>query len=97
MILLISFFSFSPEQLAVVIVGALASVGVTQWFKGASGLAGVGASLAAFVISFGVALTAFVVSQILAGGFSPAQIPAAGLQIFALATLVYKTMLADRS
>jgi hypothetical protein len=97
-LIFISFNFFSPEQLVTTIVGAFVSLGVTQWFKNGSGLAGLGATVAAFVIAFIVAFAAVVISTILTGGkFSLEMLAASGLQIFALATLAYKTMLADRS
>lgn len=93
---LISFNFFSPETLVVTLVGALASLGLTQWFKGKTGLAGVGATLAAFAIAFLIALIAVVAATLLMGGkLSAETIAASGLQIFALATLAYKTLLAD--
>lgn len=93
---LISFNFFSPEQIVVTLVGALVSLGVTQWFKNTNGLAGVGATIAAFAIAFVVAFAAVVISNLLMGReFSLDALAASGLQIFALATLAYKTMLAD--
>lgn len=87
---------FSAENLITTIVGFLVSMGVTQWLKNRTDLYGTAAAVLAFVVSFVVAILAVVVSTFLSGGeISWQTIPQAGLQIFALATMAYKLLLAD--
>ena len=88
---------FSAENLISTIVGVIVSTGVTQWLKNQTGIYGTAAAILAFVIAFVVALVAFLVSTYLTGGeLGWDAIPQAGLQIFALATMAYKLVLADK-
>jgi len=88
---------FSPENLITTIVGFLVSMGLTQWLKNRTDLYGTAAALLAFVVSFVVAIVAVVAATFFSGGeITWTTIPQAGLQIFALATMAYKLMLADK-
>jgi hypothetical protein len=89
--LLAGFNLFSAENLVTVLVGFIATTGLTQWIKKQSGLQGVGAMLLAIGLSVFVALAAIVVSMFLNdGGFSFEKIAGSAVQIFALATIAYK-------
>lgn len=88
---------FSAENLVTTIVGFIVSAGLTQWLKNQTGLWGTAAAVLAFAVAFVVAIVALVVSTFLTGGdLSWETIPQAGLQIFALATMTYKLVLADK-
>jgi len=92
--LLLSF--FSPENLISTLVGLVVSVGVTQWLKNQTGAYGTGAAVLAFIVAFVVAVVAVVASTLFSGGdISWETVPQAGLQIFALATMAYKLLMAD--
>lgn len=94
-VFLVSF--FSPENLISTAVGTLVAAGATQYLKNATGLQGVGATILAFAVSFVVAIAAFFASTVLSGGhISYELIPQGSLQIFALATMTYKLLLADK-
>lgn len=87
---------FTAENLVVTIVGFIVSIGLTNWIKNWTGLYGTGAAVLAFVLAFVVAVAALVISQIMGGtGFSIEALAASGLQIFALATMAYKLVLAE--
>lgn len=95
-IVFLAFNFFSAENLVPTIIGSLVSIGVTQFLKSKSGIGGVAATLLAFVISFVVAIVAFVAATYFSGGqLNYEMIPQGALQIFALATLAYKTLIAD--
>lgn len=88
---------FTPESLVTTIGGFIVSTGLTQWFKDKTGVYGLAALAAAIVIAFVIASVAVIASAFLSGtGVSWETIPAYGLQIFALATLAYKALLADK-
>lgn len=81
----------TPEGVVSTIIGGLVAVGATQWLKKQTGLGGFGATLAAFVVSFVVAMGALVVSAWLSGQrISLDFLGAQAAQIFMLATLAYR-------
>ena len=87
---------FTPESLISTAVGGLVTLGATHWIKGATGLQGAGAAILAFLVSLIVAVAAFVISTTLDGGsLSWQMIPQGSAQIFTLATLAYKLLMAD--
>ena len=87
---------FSAESLVTTLVGFVITAGLTQWLKKASGAYGNLALVLAVVVAFVVAVVAVVASSFLNGsGISWETLPAAALQIFALATMAYKLFLAD--
>ena len=86
----------TPESVASTLIGGLISLGLTQWLKGATGLQGVGALLLAIAISFAVAIIALLVSTAFSGNpLTYALLPSAALQIFAIATIAFKSFMAD--
>lgn len=88
---------FSAESLVTTIVGFVITTGLTQWFKNASGVYGLAAFAVAVIVSFVVASIAVVASSFMNGtGFAWETIPQSALQIFALATMAYKLVLADK-
>lgn len=88
---------FSAENLAIMVVGTIASLGFTQWIKNQTGAMGLGAMVLALLVSIIVAIAAVVVSMFLSGdGFSWDRAAASALQVFALATIAYKTLMADK-
>lgn len=87
---------FSPENLVTTGIGWAVTLGLTHFVKTATGLQGVGALILAIVVSFVVAIAAVVISGLLGGsGFSWDSIATSGSQIFALATIAYKLLMAD--
>ncbi len=87
---------FSPESLVSTVVGGLATLGATHWLKGITGLQGAGAAILAFVVSIVIAAAAYVVSTMLSGNpISWQMVPQGAMQIFTLATLAYKLLMAD--
>lgn len=87
---------FSPESLVSTIVGGAVTLGATHFLKNITGLQGGAAAILAFVVSLVIAAAAYVVSTMLAGdSISWQMIPQAGTQIFALATIAYKLLMAD--
>lgn len=85
---------FSAESLVSTIVGGLAAVGLTQWFKKGTGANAAGATAIAFALSLGVAVIALVLSTLLGGKeVSWDIIPQSAMQIFALATLTYNLII----
>ncbi len=87
---------FSPENFVTMIVGGLVSLGATHWIKKQTGAMGAGAMLIALFVSIAVAVVAVLISLTLTGGFSWDQLGASAIQIFAVATIAYKTLMADR-
>lgn len=81
---------FSPENIVSVIIGALVSVGLTQWFKNKTGLVGAGATFVALIVSLIVATIAVVVSSLMSGTFSWENVGSSVGTIFTLATLAYR-------
>ena len=87
---------FSPEQIVATVAGAMFTYGFTNWFKNKTGLAGAGATVMAFIIAFAAALASVAVASFLSGEpLSWEMIPNASFQIFTLATVAYKLMMAD--
>jgi|CXWL01.1.fsa_nt_gi hypothetical protein len=96
-ILAFALFNFTAESIVTTILGFIVTTGLTQWFKNASGVYGLAAFAVAVVIAFVVAAASVVISSFINGtGVSWESIPQAGLQIFALATMAYKVLLADK-
>jgi hypothetical protein len=92
----LAFSLFTPESIIPVIVGGAASLGLTQFLKNQTGAMGVLAMLLAVLVSFVVAIVAFVITSLMSGTpFSWEMIPAAAAQIFALATIAFKLLAAD--
>lgn len=88
---------FTAENLVTTIVGFVITTGLTQWLKNASGVYGLAAFAVAVFVSFVVASIAVVASSFLNGtGFAWETIPQSALQLFALATMAYKLVLADK-
>lgn len=81
---------FSAENIVSVIIGALVSVGVTQWFKNKTGLVGAGATFAALIVAVIVATIAVVVSSVISGSFSWENVGSSVGTIFTLATVAYR-------
>ena len=89
---------FSAENLITVIVGGAASLGVTQWLKSQSGAYGVAAMVLAVVVAFVVGFIALFVSSLISGNpVNWASIPTQALQLFGLATMAYKLLIADQA
>lgn len=87
---------FSAENLVTVIGGAIVSVGFVQWFKNKSGVYGPVALIAAVITSLVIALVAVVVSAYMNGTeLDWSRLPQIGTQLFALATVGYKLLVAD--
>lgn len=88
---------FSPENIVSTIVGVVVTTGLTQIFKNATGAYGLGAFAIAVILSVVIGGVAVVASAFLTGsGVTWETVPQAGLQIFALATMAYKLLLADK-
>lgn len=87
---------FSPENFVTMIVGGLVSLGATHWIKNQTGAMGAGAMIIALVVSVAVAFFAVLISLTLTGSFSWDQLGASAVQIFAVATIAFKLMMADR-
>lgn len=88
---------FSPESLVTMLVGGAATFGITHWIKNQSGAMGFGAMLLALFISVIVAVAAVVVSMLLSGdGFSWDKAATSAFQVFAIATIAYKALMADK-
>ena len=88
---------FSPENLATTIVGGLAAYGLTAWFKRQTGAMGVGAMFLALLVSVAVAVIAVTVSTTMSGGdISLNALATQATQIFAVATIAYKILMADK-
>ncbi|MEQ1644230.1 MAG: hypothetical protein ABL959_12355 [Pyrinomonadaceae bacterium] len=88
---------FTAENLVTTMVGFVITAGLTQWLKNASGVYGLAAFAVAVIVSFVVASIAVVASSFMNGtGFAWETIPQSALQIFALATMAYKLVLADK-
>lgn len=88
---------FSAENLVPTIVGGIAAFGLTAWFKKQTGAMGFGAMCLALLISGIVAIAAVVASMFLSGdGFTWDRAAGSALQVFALATIAYKTLTADK-
>lgn len=83
---------FSAENIVSVIIGALISVGATQWFKNKTGLVGAGATFAALIVSVIVATAAVVISSFISGTFSWENVGNSVGSIFTLATLAYRLL-----
>lgn len=93
-ILLASIFNY--EQIISVIVGTLVTYGFTNWFKNQTGLQGAGATIVAFLVSFIVAIAAFIIATLSSGSaLTWEMIPQSGFTIFSLATVTYKLIMAD--
>lgn len=89
---------FAPENVVSVLVGTVATLGLTQWMKNAAGWHGTLATLLAFVLSFVIAIAAVLISMYLSGAtISWDTIPTIALQVFGLATAAFKLMLADKN
>lgn len=85
----------SAESLVPVLIGWVGTMGLTQWLKNQTGLAGIGAMLLSFAISLIIGLIAFLGAAFLSGEAIEWQyLPGHGLQIFALASLTYRTFIA---
>ena len=99
-ILLLTLFAadfITAEGLVTTIVGFLVTTGLTQWLKNATGAYGTLAFFIAVAVAFVVAAASVVISSLLnSTSVSWETLPAAGLQIFALATATYKLVLADK-
>lgn len=87
---------FSAENLVTVIVGALASMGISQWIKNGVGAYGPAMLLIAVAVSLVVGFVAIIISALLNGApINWDDLPLYGTQLFALATIGYKLFLAD--
>lgn len=87
---------FTPESLVTTLVGGIAAFGLTSWIKNQSGAMGVGAMVLALAVSVVVAIVAVLVSTLLSGkGFSFDTAATSATQIFAVATIAYKVLMAD--
>ena len=92
----LSFNFFSPESLVTTLVGGIAAFGLTRWFKKQTGAMGIGAMILAIFVSVLVAVVAVMISTLLSGnGFSADKVAASATQVFAAATIAYKTLMAD--
>lgn len=95
-ILALSF--FSPDSLVTMIVGGVATLGLTHWVKNQSGAMGFGAMLVALFVSVVVAVAAVVISMLLSGeGFSWDKAATSAVQVFTFATIAYKALMADNN
>lgn len=81
---------FTAENIASVIVGFLATLGVTQFIKSWNGLRGFGATVLALVVSFAVGLVSVLLQMAFSGEFSPEKLGVYALSIFTTATVVYR-------
>jgi phosphate/sulfate permease len=87
---------FSPESVVTTIVGAIVSFGLTNLLKSLTGWQSAAATVLAFVASFVVAIAAVATSTFLSGGsLSWELVGQSALQIFTLATIAYKLLMAD--
>ena len=88
---------FSPESLVTMIGGGIATLGLTAWIKNQTGAMGFGAMIIAVLISIVIAVVAVVLSMILSGeGFSWDKAATSAAQVFAIATIAYKGLMADK-
>lgn len=88
---------FSAENFVTMIVGTVVTLGLTQWIKNQTGAMSFAAMVVALAVSIGVAIGAVVLSMFLSGdGFSWDKAAASALQVFALATIAYKALMADK-
>jgi hypothetical protein len=94
---LLSLNFFSAESLVTMLVGGLVSFGLTNWIKNQTGAIGFGAMLLALFISVLVAVVAVGCSMFLSGdGFSWDKAAASAIQVFGVATIAYKALMADK-
>ena len=88
---------FSAENLVTMLVGGIVSFGLTNWIKNQTGAMGFGAMCLALLVSVAVAIAAVIISLFLSGdGFSWEKATASAVQVFAVATVAYKAMMADK-
>lgn len=89
---------FSADSLVTMFVGGLVSFGLTNLIKNQTGAMGFGAMILALLVSVVIAVLAVLVSTFLtSGGFSWDKAAMSAVQVFALATIAYKTLMADAS
>lgn len=94
---LIGFNFFNAENVVTVLVGFITTAGLTQYLKGKTGLQGVGAMWLSIALSLVVAAVAVIISMIFNdGGFSVEKLAGSGVQIWAVAQITYKLILADK-
>lgn len=82
----------TAESIISVIVGFLATMGITQFIKSWGGLYGFGATILALVISFAVGLAAVLIQMVISGDFSPEKLGVYALSIFTTATIAYRAI-----
>jgi hypothetical protein len=82
----------SAENIVSVVVGLLATLGVTEFIKRWQGLYGFGATLLAVGVSFIIGLAAVLIQMAVTGDFSPEKLGAYALTIFTTATLAYRAV-----
>jgi type IV secretory pathway TraG/TraD family ATPase VirD4 len=87
---------FSAENIVTVIIGGLASMGISQWLKNSTGAYGPAMLILAVIVSVIVGFAALVVSSFWSGqSIDWSNLPHYGTQLFALATIGYNLFLKD--
>lgn len=87
----------SAENIVSLVVGLLTTLGVTQFLKNWTGLAGFGATLLALGISFVIGLIAVLIQMALSGDFSPEKLGVYALSIFTTSTLAYQAIVKNKA
>ncbi|HQU83969.1 MAG TPA: hypothetical protein PKY59_12615 [Pyrinomonadaceae bacterium] len=87
----------SAENVVSLLVGLLTTLGVTQFLKNWTGLAGFGATLLALIISFLTGLISVVIQMAISGEFSGEKLAAYAVSIFTTATLAYQALRKDNA
>lgn len=87
----------SAENIVSLVVGLLTTLGVTQFLKNWTGLAGFGATLLALGISFVIGLIAVLIQMALSGDFSSEKLGVYALSIFTTSTLAYQAIVKNKA
>lgn len=87
----------SAENIVSLVVGLLTTLGVTQFLKNWTGLAGFGATLLALGISFVIGFIAVLIQMALSGDFSPEKLGVYALSIFTTSTLAYQAIVKNKA
>jgi hypothetical protein len=89
---------FSAENIVTVLIGGVISMGLSQLVKNGTGAYGAAMLVLAIAVSLVVAFVALAVSAMFNGTpIDWSALPHYGTQLFALATIGYKLLLADDS